>query len=399
MKKILWVKVWGIAIMQGAITLTWVIYNLYFVKLLTQFGFSKELGVSLLIIENILAAFIEPIFGALSDRQVKFLGTRIPLIGIGVLFASLFFMIIPTIAIFGNEQSIWRWLLLLAIVVWTAIMATFHAPMIALLTKCSPVDKLPQANSLVTLFQSVIGSFRFDAYGVILTLGAGFTFTIGSLVLITAGIFLRWLNPPQLLPSESILDGTVGSRSERNFSLILRLKLTLVFVMGMAMGWTLRFLLPAIAKILEEQWGQTNLKFAITLFLITLGISSLPAGKVATKISNYLSILLGCGITVITIVTLNQITNQQLHFALILFLICGFSLALNGVIPFVLGTITNNHSALGIGMYFGGFSAGLSLFDFIFAPLANPSQNTGVMGTTFSLMLVITCLTINKKLD
>ncbi len=37
---IIWAKVWGIAATQGTITLSWVIYNIYFPLLLVQFGFS-----------------------------------------------------------------------------------------------------------------------------------------------------------------------------------------------------------------------------------------------------------------------------------------------------------------------------------------------------------------------
>jgi len=47
----------------GAITLTWVIYNLYLPQLLGQFGFPKQLAVGLLILENALAVVMEPLMG------------------------------------------------------------------------------------------------------------------------------------------------------------------------------------------------------------------------------------------------------------------------------------------------------------------------------------------------
>ena len=74
--KVLWLQVWGLAAVQGAIAkrcceaqiaLTWVIYNLYLIKLLTDFGFPKELATGVLIIDNILAAVMEPLRGGLSD--------------------------------------------------------------------------------------------------------------------------------------------------------------------------------------------------------------------------------------------------------------------------------------------------------------------------------------------
>jgi hypothetical protein len=41
---ILWAQVGGLAALQGAITLTWVIYNLYLVDLLTRLGFPQAPG-------------------------------------------------------------------------------------------------------------------------------------------------------------------------------------------------------------------------------------------------------------------------------------------------------------------------------------------------------------------
>jgi hypothetical protein len=38
---VLWLQVWGLAAVQGAITLTWIIYNLYLPQLLAQFSFPK----------------------------------------------------------------------------------------------------------------------------------------------------------------------------------------------------------------------------------------------------------------------------------------------------------------------------------------------------------------------
>jgi Na+/melibiose symporter-like transporter len=86
--RVLWLQVWGLAAVQGAIALTWVIYNLYLLKLLTDFGFPKTLATGLLIIENILAAVMEPLMGALSDQTQRWVGTRFPFISVGVVLAS-----------------------------------------------------------------------------------------------------------------------------------------------------------------------------------------------------------------------------------------------------------------------------------------------------------------------
>jgi MFS family permease len=84
----LWIKVWGIAAVQGSITLTWVIYNLYFPLLLVEFGFSQQSAITILIVENALASIAEPIFGELSDRQQRLFGSKIPLISLGTKYRT-----------------------------------------------------------------------------------------------------------------------------------------------------------------------------------------------------------------------------------------------------------------------------------------------------------------------
>lgn len=66
-----WYKIIGLATLQGAITLTWLIYNIYLPKLLIGFGFAPALAVTLLIVENAIAVILEPLFGSLSDRAYR----------------------------------------------------------------------------------------------------------------------------------------------------------------------------------------------------------------------------------------------------------------------------------------------------------------------------------------
>ncbi|MFH7028285.1 MAG: hypothetical protein ACHBN1_23510 [Heteroscytonema crispum UTEX LB 1556] len=74
--KTLWLQVWALAAVQGAITLAWLIYNLYMPQLLTQFGLSASLATGLVILENALAVVMEPLFGGLSDNAKRWLGSR-----------------------------------------------------------------------------------------------------------------------------------------------------------------------------------------------------------------------------------------------------------------------------------------------------------------------------------
>ncbi|PZV10856.1 MAG: MFS transporter, partial [Leptolyngbya sp.] len=117
--------------MQGAIALLWVIYNLYLVQLLTQLGFPQGLAVVLLVVENLLAMAIEPLVGTFSDQMQHRIGTRLPIISLGVVLTAGLFVVIPSALVWG--QGALRWGLPLLLVAWAMAMALFRSPALSLL--------------------------------------------------------------------------------------------------------------------------------------------------------------------------------------------------------------------------------------------------------------------------
>jgi hypothetical protein len=67
---ILWRQVGGVAALQAAITLTWMLYRLYLPQLLAGFGFAGfDRGITIL--EDSLAITIEPFAGFLTSSVTK----------------------------------------------------------------------------------------------------------------------------------------------------------------------------------------------------------------------------------------------------------------------------------------------------------------------------------------
>ena len=73
-KTILWRPVMAVAVVQGAIVLMWVVYNLYLPKLLKDLGYAPSLGLMLLAIEGMLGAVLEPLAGTINDRMLRGFG-------------------------------------------------------------------------------------------------------------------------------------------------------------------------------------------------------------------------------------------------------------------------------------------------------------------------------------
>lgn len=374
--RVLWWRVGGIAAVQGAITLTWVIYALYLPQLLEQLGFAKELALVLLTIEHILEAIIEPISGGLSDRFQRFMGTRFPFIAGGVILASAFFIGIPAIAIFGESSALVKSIFPFIVVAWASAMAVFRSPAVVLLGKTAPPVKLPLAASGLTLMQQLVGGLRFTAYGFILGLGPAFAFAIGSVALLGGAAFLRFVTPPdspQLEKSESVLSEEVSV--DKNIMLP-----TVLLIVGTGVGiaWGLRFLFatlgPVYGGFLAENagWGMTGFSLGMAIF-------ALPAGKLAVKLGNSRAMLVGIGGAIAMLEMVAFIPSGfVVAIASVLLAFC-FSLVLNGMVPYVLGLVSSGRSGLGVGFFFGGFSAAMSFFDNIFAAVKGIPA-TGIRG-------------------
>ncbi|MGK7876911.1 MAG: MFS transporter [Xenococcaceae cyanobacterium] len=381
---VFWLQVWGIAAIQGAITLSWVIYNMYLPGLLVQLGFAAGLAKVLLIVENALEAVIEPTFGGLSDRQQRLIGSRLPLISVGVILSSALFIAIPAVVIFGNL----RWLLPGLAVLWASAMAVFRSPAMSLLGRSAPTDKLPQAASILTLVGGLIGSFRFDTYGIILKLGPAFAFAIGSVTLLAAAAALRFVHPPEPPTPETTEPAPIS------FPI-----LGLILGAGISVGWGLRFLIPTISMVLAQQLSKSNHQLAMMGFFIGLGLVALPAGKLAVKLGNSKAMLIGLGTIVVFLQLLAFIPNGVVVGVAVVVLFAAFSLVLNGAVPFVLGLVPAQRVGLGVGMYFGGFGGAISLFEFVFSQLTKMTPTIGAIGGAIAFLAAALCIALSMGLQ
>jgi predicted MFS family arabinose efflux permease len=370
---VLWFQVSGLAAVQGAITLSWVIYRLYLDKLLVQFGFTAALAATLLVTENLLAAFMEPLMGGLSDRAKRWVGTRFPFIIGGVILSSALFIAIPTMVIFGNPTSAVRWVFPIMLIAWAMAMTVFRSPVVSLLGQYAAPPALPQAMSLLTLSGGLMGAFAPIANKIILGWGPAVTFALGSFVLLGATAVLRFVHPPEA--------PTLSSQNPNSSSLpvanSLLLSLGLIFITGAGVAWGTSFLMQTLRQVMQGWFGNDNINSVMLVLGIALAIAALPAGAVAVKVSNGRAMLWGIGLTVGLILLIALVPNFAIAMAAVAAIVGTFSLISNGAVPYALSIVPPQRAGLGTGMYFGGFSAAAGLFGLVFR---QPNQMTPMMG-------------------
>ncbi|WP_272061620.1 MFS transporter [Oscillatoria sp. CS-180] len=385
-QKIQWLQVWSLALVQGAIALAWVIYNLYLVSLLTQLGFSAALATALLILENLLAMVMEPLMGSLSDRLQRQLGTRFPLISIGVILSAGLFLGIPLIAL-GGLSSAFRWVLPLMVVAWALAMTIFRSPAMSLLGRCAFGTRLPLAASILTLVGGVAGAMGPLASEQILAWGPVVAFGIGSGVLLLAMLALR-LMLPEGSPDEATPDPNTNAHAAVSWS-----SLALVFTAGVGITFGFRLLMLLFSKVLDSQIPDANTRWVLGSIFIALAVVAIPAGQLAVRWGNRRAMLVGlAGLTFIC-VTINIAYNNSSSIVLAILFGAAFSLVSNGTIPFALSMVPSPKAGLGTGMFFSGGAAAASLFGTVAELLRTMPTGLASLLGILALLLAGACIT------
>ncbi len=103
--------------------------------------------------DNIVALFLLPLFGALSDRCTAKMGRRMPFMFFGGLAAAVLMQLLPWMA--GNAPIV-PFLVLLAVLLIT--MATFRSPTVALMPDVTPKPLRSKANAIINLMGAIGGA-------------------------------------------------------------------------------------------------------------------------------------------------------------------------------------------------------------------------------------------------
>jgi Na+/melibiose symporter-like transporter len=373
--KVLWLQVWGLAAVQGAIALTWVIYNLYLLKLLGDFGFPKGLATGVLILENVLAAVMEPLMGGLSDRTQRWIGTRFPFISFGMVLASALFIAIPAFVVLGSPTAAFRWVLPVLMVAWALAMTVFRSPALSLLGRYAFGTNLPQAASILTLVGGLAGAMGPLANQFILSLGPIVTFSIGSFTMLGAAAALRLVNPQS--GQQLTVESSASPESTSSWRQISIPRLGLVFGAGVGVALGFRLMMDTFPKILDSQVAGANKGLILGGIFIALALTAIPSGKLASHLGNRQAMTYGlvamAGFTALMVLAHNGAIAAGIAIALG----ATFSLVSNGTIPFALSMVPPDKAGLGTGIYFSGGAVASSVFGTLFS---QPQSLTPVVG-------------------
>ncbi len=364
-----WLQVWGLASVQGAMTLTWIAYAIYLPQLIEQvFGYpnsqAKEFTALILVIESAIAVIVEPLFGGLSDRWQRWYSTRMPFIIAAAIASTALFIGLPCVAIFGGANEITRLLLLSLAILWSIVMATFRSPVICLLGIFAGATKLPQAGSILTLVGGFVASIRPLATKFILGLGAPATFAIASIVLLVSVASLR--------SAMVYIPKNLNPELEKNEPLPIRAcwsNLAIVMLVGAAIGLGIRLLMGDVLPrtIKADITGFTGLSFEVLMgsAFIGQGLVALLTAKISKLIDNKRLMIISLGGIAAGLGFLSFGYGAIAAMISILFMLTCLSAVNNGMIAFSLTMVPKSLGGLTVGTFFGGLSGAIAVFGYL----------------------------------
>jgi Major Facilitator Superfamily len=381
-----WHRIISLAILQGAISLTWLIYNIYLPQLLVSYGFPKELAITLLIVENAIAALLEPLLGSLSDRAFRWISTKFGFVSLGVILSSALFILIPAAVVFRDVFAAIKGIFPVLLILWAMAMTVFRSPAVSLIGRYAYASKLPLAMSFLTLAGGLVGAVKPVSQDFLLGLGAPVAFTIGSIVLLAATGLLRYFDPPNTIDPEV--------ENPRPIPIV---NIGKIIGLGLGIAWGARSLMETITKMLKLSFPQFNTNILVTIIALAIAISAIPAGIYATQFGNRRVMLVGVGATITGLIALVSFPTNIAITSAILLIVIALNLVVNGAIPLVLRLLPKDRSGLATGLYFGSFSAGISLFSITFTPVSKLTPTLGAVVGVVALILVGACVWVSRE--
>lgn len=363
-----WAPVVALAALHGAVTLAWVAYSLYLVELLVRAGFDAYLATVLLGVEGLVAAVLEPLMGALSDRARRGLLHRFSLVLGGVLATAVLFVALPLAAAGARPGP--ASLVPALLIGWSCAMAVFRTPALSLLAGYARPDALPLAASVLTTAGALVAAAAPSARAWLLSLGPLPTFGAASAALLAAAGVVRALDrrtPPHAPAAEPA--APVDGRGVRRAWLLL--------VVGTSSALAFRFLADGLPRAGARPGAPAAL--VTTAFFLGMALAALPLGRLALGRAGGGAVTAG-GLSVLVPGAALALVVDGARSVLTLAGLLGAGLAAlqNGLFAWSLSAVRVERAGLGMGLLLGGGGLALGLFNLLLA-VRRPAPATSLL--------------------
>lgn len=343
-----------------SISAFWQMYdNVIPLILKNSFGLGETVTGAIMAADNILALFLLPIFGSLSDKVNTPIGKRMPFVVGGTALAFVFLMILPFADNTRNMVLFVSGLFILLI-----SMGTYRSPAVALMPDLTPKPLRSKANAIINLMGAVGGVYTLIMIKVMV--GGGETpnyyplfLSVGLFMVISVAILFVTIKENKLRKEinaneEEEVEETEVKAPVNSGKLPKDVKRSLVFILLSVAFWFIAYnaVTTAFSRYATHVWGLEGGGYADCLLIATVAaiISYIPIGIIASKIGRKKMILIG--IVLLGGCFLAAGLYNTYHWSMVIFFgIIGFAWASIGVNSYPM--VVEMSSAGDVGKYTG----------------------------------------------
>ena len=290
----------------------WQMYDNLIPKILTEiFGIGESISGVIMASDNVLALFLLPLFGGLSDKCTSRLGRRRPFILFGTLAAVALMMALPLLTdSFHAAPAAWKTVcFIVALGLLLIAMGTYRSPAVALMPDVTPKPLRSKANAIINLMGAVGGiiyliitTFLYkttsDVYVSYLPLFA----IVGSIMLAALAVVMFCVNEPKLVAEQKAYEDAhpednLTKVTESGEALPADVKNSLSFLLVSIALWFIGYngVTTWFSVYAAESWNMTLGQANTCLTIATAGaiVSYIPVGNVASKLGRRKTIRFG----------------------------------------------------------------------------------------------------------
>ena len=281
----------------------WQLYdNVVPLILKNTFYITDDIAGVIMALDNVLALFLLPLFGKLSDRTHTRLGRRMPYILGGTLAAVVLMNLLP---VADGARSLWLFVVALGLLLLA--MGVYRSPAVALMPDVTPKPLRSKGNAIINLMGTLGGVFTLAATGLLVTRDAtgrenySALFLAVSILMLAAVVVLLLTIRENRLAREVELQnlatqGEDAAQAQADetpstgagfSSLDPALRRSLILILCSVSLWFMGYnaVTTAFTKYVSVQWGYDIKAASQCLMVATVGavVSYLPVGFLSSR--------------------------------------------------------------------------------------------------------------------
>ena len=289
----------------------WQFYDNEIPKILKYtFGLGETVTGVIMALDNILALFLLPLFGAISDRTESNFGKRMPYIVAGTAMSVVFFVVLIVFARPSGSLIFFVTILLLLLI----SMGIYRSPAVSLMPDLTPAPLRSAGNAVINLMGALGGVFTLVMTMVLLKSSSDpaqtnyipLMLSVVALLVVAVAIVALTIKENDI-KKEIEEEGGLGSLGEqieeeeqgagKGVKLPPEVFKSLAFLLISVAFWFMAYnaVTTAFTRYVGEVWGKTDGSYAGNLMVATVAavLSYIPIGFISSKIGRKKVILAG----------------------------------------------------------------------------------------------------------